>query len=160
MAAAILGDWQIGGILTLQDGFPLTAYCGPGNIQNGGDGCYPDVVPGQAPDLSRSEQTVNRFFNTDAFLDRLPNFGPIQRYGNSGRNTITGPGIISFDFSLIKMFRFTERTGLEFRSEFFNMPNHPIFAPPGTTLRNPSYGQIGGTRIDSRQVQFGLKLHF
>ena len=160
VASYILGDWQIGGILTLQDGFPLTAYCGSGNIQNGGDGCYPDVVAGQSPDLAESEQTVGRFFNTAAFVDRLPNFGPDQRYGNSGRNTIIGPGIISFDFSLIKMFRFTERTGLEFRSEFFNFPNHPIFAPPGTTLRDPSYGRIGGTRIDSRQLQFGLKLHF
>ena len=157
---AILGDWQIGGILTLQTGFPLTAFCGPGNIQNGGDGCYPDVVPGQTPNFKeRAQKTVERFFNTGAFVDRLPG-GEEFRYGNSGRNTIEGPGIISFDFSLIKLFRFTERTGLEFRAEVFNLPNHPIFNPPGTTLRTPTYGQITSTKIDSRQIQFGLKLHF
>lgn len=156
---AVFGNWQVGGILTLQSGFPLTAYCGPGNISNGGDGCYPDVVPGQSPHLARSEKTVGRFFNTAAFVDRLPG-GEQFRYGNSGRNTIEGPGIISWDFSLIKQFPFQEARYLEFRAEFFNLPNHPIFNPPGTTLRTPTYGQISSTKIDSRQIQFALKLHF
>jgi len=49
---------------------------------------------------------------------------------------------------------------LEFRSEFFNLPNHPIFQNPGTSLRTATYGVITGTRIDSRQIQFGLKLNF
>lgn len=154
----LLGGWQLGGILTLQSGFPLTAYCGPGNIQNGGDGCYPDSL-GVNPNLARSEKTPNRFFDTAAFIDRLPG-GPQFRYGNSGRNTIEGPGIINLDFSVLKNFRFTERAGLEFRAEFFNLPNHPIFNPPGSTLRTATYGSISATKIDSRQIQFGLKLHF
>ncbi len=157
-ANVILGNWQLGSILTLQDGFPLTANCGPGNIQNGGDGCYPDSV-GINPNLPRSQKKVARFFNTEAFIDRLPG-GPQFRYGNSGRNTIIGPGIISWDFSAIKTFHFTEQAGLEFRTEVFNLPNHPIFNPPGTTLRVSSYGVISSTKIDSRQIQFGLKLHF
>lgn len=154
----ILGGWQLGGILTFQDGFPLTAYCGPGNIQNGGDGCYPDAV-GNNPNLSRDQQTVGRFFDTSAFVNRLPG-GSQFRYGNSGRNTIIGPGIISFDFSAVKLFRIGERAGVEFRGEFFNLPNHPIFNPPGTTVATPAYGQISSTKIDSRQLQFGLKFHF
>jgi len=158
VANVILGGWQLGGILTFQSGFPLSAFCPPGNIQNGGDGCRPDAT-GINPNLSRSQKTPDRFFDTNAFVGRLPG-GEQFRYGNSGRNIIDGPGIVSFDFSLIKMFRFTETTGLEFRSEFFNLPNHPIFAPPGTGLGVPSYGRIGATKIDSRQLQFGLKFHF
>ena len=50
---SLLGGWQLGGILTLQSGFPFTVLCGPGNIQNGGGVCYPDStgvdwqLPGQ-----------------------------------------------------------------------------------------------------------------
>jgi hypothetical protein len=159
----ILGGWQFGGILTLQTGFPLTPYCGGGNIQNGGGYCKPDVVPGENPDLSHEQQRVERFFNTGAFVDRLgqdPARVTEFRYGNAGRNIISGPGIRSLDASLNKFFRFTERQNLEFRAEFFNLPNHPIFAPPGTTLRTPTYGRITSTKIDSRQLQLALKFNF
>jgi hypothetical protein len=160
---ALLGGWQLGGIFTVQTGFPLTAFCGPGNIQNGGGYCRPDVVPGQDPNLPSDQRTVGRFFNTDAFVDRFgqdPNRITEFRYGTSGRNTITGPGIVSLDASLNKFFRFTERQNLEFRWEVFNAPNHPIFAPPGTSLRNPNYGVITSTRIDNRQMQLALKYNF
>ena len=162
VANFVLGGWQVGGIFTVQTGFPLTAFCGPGNIQNGGGYCAPDVVPGQSPN-NISTRTVQRFFNTDAFVDRLgQNPAAITdfRYGNSGRNTITGPGLTSFDASLTKVFAITERHRLEFRSEFFNLPNHPIFAPPGTTLRTANYGVISATKVDSRQLQFALKYQF
>jgi hypothetical protein len=109
---ALLGGWQLGGIIALQTGFPLTAYCGPGNIQNGGGHCRPDVVPGQDLTLPGDQRDPSRFFNTDAFVDRLGQ-DPARitefRYGNAGRNIITGPGIISIDASINKFFRFTER---------------------------------------------------
>jgi hypothetical protein len=160
---AVLGGWQIGGIITLQDGFPLTPFCGPGNVQGGGGYCRPDGIVGQQPDIPDDQQSVTRFFNTDAFVDRLGQ-NPAQitqfRYGTAGRNVITGPGIISVDASLNKFFRFTENHNLEFRAEFFNLPNHPIFGPPGTTLRTPTYGVISSTKIDSRQIQLALKYNF
>jgi hypothetical protein len=155
---AIVGGWHLGGILTLQDGFPLTAFCGPGNIQNGGGGCYPDSL-GVSPNLARGQQTADRFFNTDAFVDRLPG-GRTFRFGNAARNTIIGPGIISWDLSAGKNFRFTERQRLDFRAEFFNFPNHSILGAPGASLRTANYGKITSTAIDSRQIQFGLKWSF
>jgi hypothetical protein len=162
VANFVLGGWQVGGIFTVQTGFPLTAFCGPGNIQNGGNYCAPDVVPGQSPN-DISDRTVQRLFNSAAFVDRLgQNPAAITdfRSCNSGRNTITGPGITSIGASLTKLFRISERQRLEFRSEFFNLPNHPIFAPPGTTLRTVNYGVIGATKVDSRQLQFALKYPF
>ena len=159
----LLGGWQIGGIVTMQTGFPLTPMCGPGNIQNGGGHCRPDVVPGQAPNLPGDQRSVSRFFNTAAFTDRLGQ-DPARitefRYGTAGRNIITGPGIVSVDASINKFFRFSERQNLEFRWEVFNAPNHPIFNPPGVSLRTPTYGVITSTKIDNRQMQLALKYNF
>jgi len=142
----------------LQDGFPLTATCGSGAVQNGGDTCLADAT-GINPNLSRGQQDPRRFFNTDAFVNRLPG-GATFRYGNAGRGNIVGPGILDWDFSMAKNIRFTERHRLEFRAEFFNIPNHPLFGIPGASPGTSNYGLISGTAIDSRQLQFGLKYMF
>ncbi len=164
-ANAIFGGWQVGGIVTLQDGFPNTAYCGPGNVQNGGGYCKPDAISGAKTALSGDQSTVSRFFNTDAFVDRLgvaPGAAqPVFRYGTAGRNTIIGPGIIGVDASINKSFRFFDgKHAFEIRGEFFNLPNHANFGQPGTTLRTASYGVISNTRIDSRQIQLALRYSF
>ena len=157
-ADILIGGWQLGGILTFQDGFPVTAYCGGGLIQNGGGVCYPEAT-GATVALPKDRQTVQRFFNTSALVDRLPG-GPQFRYGNVARNTIPAPGIANWDFSVNKFFRITEAVKLEFRAEAFNLANHPIFGPPGTTLRTATYGVLTNTAIDSRQLQMALKLSF
>ncbi len=158
-AEALAGGWQVGTIFTMQDGFPLSVFCtSASSIQNNDSGCYADST-GVDPNLPRSQQDPSHFFNTAAFVNRLPG-GDQFRYGNAGRNVVTGPGIIDWDFSAMKRFHLAERTNLEFRAEFFNIPNHPIFANPGLTVGNPSYGVIGATAIDSRQIQFALRLEF
>jgi Carboxypeptidase regulatory-like domain/TonB dependent receptor len=154
----IAGGWQIGGIVTLQDGFPLTVLCGGGTIQNGGGVCYPDPT-GEEWELSGDERTRTRWFNTNAFVDRNPAGGPF-RYGTVGRNSLTGPGIISVDASANKRFPISGGTYAELRIEVFNVGNHPIWSQPGNTLRTPTFGQITSTRMDSRQVQIGMKLVF
>jgi hypothetical protein len=158
-ADAVIGGWQVGSIFTVQDGFPLSVFCTSGSaIQNNDSGCYADSV-GTNPNLARGQQDPSRFFNTAAFVNRVPG-GDQFRYGNAGRNVVTGPGIIAWDFSAMKNFQLTERAKLQFRSEFFNIPNHPIFANPGLTVGNPNYGVIGATTIDSRQIQLALRLSF
>jgi len=82
------------------------------------------------------------------------------RFGNSNRNTIIGPGIINIDASLNKNFAITENHKLEFRFEVFNAPNHPNWGQPGTTLRTPTFGVIGSTRTDPRDIQLALKYSF
>ena len=158
VANFLLGGWQLGGILTLQDGFPFTVLCGAGNIQNGGGVCYPDST-GVSPNLPRDQQTRTRFFNLDAYVDRIPATGNF-RYGTTGRNSVIGPGIISLDASLNRKFNLTESKYFEFRTEVFNAPNHPIWNPPGRQLRQADFGVITSTKIDSRQLQFALKLVF
>jgi hypothetical protein len=48
----------------------------------------------------------------------------------------------------------------ELRIEVFNLPNLPIWSQPGTQLRTPNFGVITSTRMDSRQIQLGLKYVF
>jgi hypothetical protein len=158
----IAGGWQMGGIFTLQAGFPFSVSCSSNpTYQNNDATCRADAV-GIDPKLSSDLRGPGKWFNTAAFVNRVdfvPGVGP-YRVGNAGRNNVIGPGITALDFSMAKSFQFTERTKLEFRSEFFNLPNHPIFGQPGATVGNPTYGVIGSTRLDSRQIQFGMKLSF
>ena len=157
-ADLLLGGWQLGGILTLQDGFPFTLTCGPGNVQNGGGVCYPDST-GLDWELPADQRTRTHYFNTDAFVDRNPAGGPF-RYGTVPRNSLIGPGIISLDASANKRFALGGSKYVEARIEAFNLPNHPIWNQPGSQLRTPNYGVITSTRLDSRQIQFGLKFVF
>jgi hypothetical protein len=59
-----------------------------------------------------------------------------------------------------KPFRLREHIRLDFRAEFFNLPNHPILGQPGGTVGTSTYGVISSTKLDSRQIQFALKLAF
>jgi hypothetical protein len=97
----------------------------------------------------------------------VPN--PITLRGNLGRNTLIGPGLLNFDFSLFKnnyIKRILDRFNAQFRAEFFNILNHANFAPPldnrnifdstGQPVANA--GLITSTQTSSRQIQFALKL--
>ena len=165
IADLVAGGWQVGGIVTLQGGFPNTALCGGGVVQNGGSGCYPDAT-GINPDLGRGNQDPTRWFNTAAFTDRVgddftrQSTPTVYRFGTSGRNTIIGPGIINMDVSINKNFRVAEKQRVEFRFEIFNAPNHPNWGQPGTSLRTPTYGVITSTRTDPRDIQLALKYVF
>jgi hypothetical protein len=157
---AFLGGWQMGGIYNLSAGFPFSVFCqSSSTYQNTDTTCRADTT-GQEP--STSNPTPNRWFNLAAFTNRIgfvSGVGP-YRFGSSGRNVVVGTGVSQLDFSMQKVFRPTERMNVEFRSEFFNIANHPIFSTPGNTVGTPTYGVISGTRLPSRQIQFALKLRF
>ena len=86
--------------------------------------------------------------------------------GTLGRDAITGPGFVNVDFSVTKDTKITERVNLEFRTETFDLFNHPNFGDPVLTATSGAFGRIGGTRFptgdfgSSRQIQFSLLLHF
>jgi hypothetical protein len=102
-------------------------------------------------------------FNTCAFVDP-----PLGSFGSAGRNTILGPGYRTWDFSLFKNFKTSERTNLEFRGEFFNVLNHTNFLFAKTGPQNPNNSTILGTpqfgfftaARDPRQIQLALKFSF
>jgi hypothetical protein len=148
---AVLGGWTLGGITTLGSGMPQGVTV-QGNPANTGDPNRPNVVGN--PILSSGERTLDRFFNTAAFV---PN--PAFTYGNAARNVLEQPGTANVDFAAFKHFRITERAGLQFRFEAFNFFNTPQFDAPNSELLNINFGRITAASR-SRNLQFGLKFIF
>jgi hypothetical protein len=154
IANQVLGGWSISSIITIQpNGFPLTVM--DGDVSNVGAGFYRPNATGQATQLSRGSRNVFRWFNTGAYVQQ-PDF----TFGNLGRNTVIGPGIVDWDFSTLKDFHFTESKFLQFRFEAFNFLNHPNWGDPDTYLPDGTFGQISYTRTSMRQLQLSLKLVF
>jgi hypothetical protein len=150
----VAGGWQLGSILTLQTGFPITVTNGQDASNTGALFDRPNST-GQNATLDRGEQDPQRFFDTSAFFVNAPG-----THGNVGRNTLTGPGIIQFDFSLLKDFNFTEQHRVQFRFEAFNLPNHPNWANPNANITSAQFGRITDTRTNMRQLQLALKYIF
>ncbi len=155
VASHLIGGWQINGITTFNSGLWLSAGGGNSNI-GGLTAQRPDAVAGCNPNLPRGERTVSHYFNTPCSVRQQDG-----TFGTAGRNTIEGPGINNFDFSLFKEFRVNERSHLEFRAEFFNVFNHTQFVDLSlnTSVDSPTNGQLSTAR-DPREIQFGLKLIF
>jgi hypothetical protein len=151
---ALLGGWQLTTIISKSSGFPRTVLTGTDNSNTGGGQDRPNAT-GQEVDLPSSERTVQRWFNTAAYVPNTPG-----TWGDVGRNTVTGPGIFNFDVSIIRNFRINSSKSIQFRLEAFNALNQPIWSDPGTTLSQPTYGQINSTRKPMREVQVGLKFVF
>ena len=153
----LAGGWELSGIITFQTGFPYTILS---NIDYSNTNSFfprPDRTCNGAGPQTVAEWFNVTCFNTDALSTALAAGTP--RFGNSGRNILTGPGIQRWDVSLIKRSAITEKVNLEFRAEFFNIFNHPNFGLPGTTFGTDSFGVITDA-ASGRDIQLGLKLKF
>jgi hypothetical protein len=147
----VLGGWQLGGIFTAQTGFPLTStISGLDNSQTGGLADRPNVSGStRLPNPSPAE-----WFNKAAFSQ--PATG---QFGNEETGAIVGPGLVDFDFSLIKNYKVKESNNIEFRAELFNSLNHPNFLNPTTSYNSPAFAVIT-TAEPGREVQFGMRYSF
>ena len=152
------GEWQVGGIWTLQSGAPFTVNLST-DVANNGE---PLSAPSQRPNLTcnpnSGPKTTLEWFNTSCFAT------PAQfTYGNAGRDIVTGPGLDDFDFTLQKQFPIRERANLQFRLDVFDFFNHPnLNAPIGagrTFSTASSFGEITSAN-DPRDMQFSLRLAF
>jgi len=157
-----VGGWSVGGILAVQSGFPFTPQLSY-NPANNGDTRNP-VRPFRNPSFTGPVilGAPSEWFNPNAFLAPPPNSG---FYGDLGRDTLIGPGLAAWDFSVLKDIPFRESLGLEFRAEIFNLLNRANFNTPNLIVFTPSgvsgrAGAITSTSSTSRQVQFALKLHW
>jgi hypothetical protein len=163
----LLAGWNLESIVTAQSGFPFTPQLSY-NPSNNGDTRNP-VRPFVNPAFTDPVilGNPNQWFNPQALIGPPSGSG---FYGNLGRDTLIGPGLVTWDFSAFKDTRLTERLDLQFRAEIFNLlnranfntPNLITFTPGATAIAagvaSPTAGAITNTSASSRQIQFGLKL--
>lgn len=161
---ALVSGWSVNSIVTAQSGFPFTPQLSY-NPSNNGDTRNP-VRPFVNPEFAGPVilGKPSQWFNPSAFLAPPANSG---FYGNLGRNTLIGPGLATWDFSVFKTTELRERLALQFRAEIFNLLNRANFNTPNLitftssaagTATSGTAGAITSTSTTSRQIQFGLKL--
>ncbi|HYA25663.1 MAG TPA: carboxypeptidase-like regulatory domain-containing protein [Terriglobales bacterium] len=158
----LVKDWEVSGIFTAQSGPPFTPQIS-GDISQTNEGDdRPNLVGNPVP----AHQTPNQWVLASAFAAPAP-----FTFGNAGRNSLTAPGLASWDFSVSRHFRLTEATALDFEGQIFNILNRANFDVPQADLASPSFGEIfntvqsvagfaSGGPGDPRVVQLGLKLTF
>jgi len=159
-ANRLVSGWQLGIITQAQSGNPInpTIAIGPG----------PGISLTVRPDLTGAVQTTGDpaqwFANKAVFV--LPCVAGVCHPGTLGRDAITGPNFLNTDFSVRKNTKITERLTLQFRTEMFDVFNHPNFGNPVLNVASASFGRIQSTRFptgdfgSARQIQFALKLLF
>jgi hypothetical protein len=188
-----VGGWQLSNTTNWSSGLPWTAQIGEcGNVSDTGP-CRPNKVPGSfGTGVSGNIDTLNHnltFFTPLAplFLDpnsvpvgtdmctlARPRSGPFAlpacgQIGNFGRNTYHGPSGFYSDLSIVKKFKIHERFSAQFRTDFFNLFNHPVYAfsqnNGGNTCVDCGGGNNGKiTNIEDgstmRQIQFAIRFDF
>jgi hypothetical protein len=150
---AILGGWQVNGIVVFQSGIPVPLTT-TNTSQSGSSLLRPNNNGGSAKLDSRS---IDKWFNTSVF-SQPANY----TFGNVGRSLpdVRGPGVKSFDFSLFKSVKLGESKFIQFRTEVFNVTNSPEFEQPDSNLQSGTFGRLLSQRNTPRQIQFGLKIIF
>ena len=163
---AIAGGWQAGSIITIASGTPFNGgNCGDldGNEQgNRGDatGISPFMDKPTNLEFFRRSPTGR---GPSAITCNVPDATGVNqltyRQGNINRNMYISPGVGNWDFSLMKNFRVTESSHVEFRFESFNFANHPQWNFPDTGVTSLNFGRVISAR-DMRTNQFALKFLF
>jgi hypothetical protein len=175
LTRSALGGWEASGVMVLQSGAPFTVY-----DPNGGTAYALASTPsstatfssgfscGNAPSSGSIQSRLSNWVNPNAYtpdpLATLSNGAPSDAtvYGNTPRNCIIGPPQKNVDFTLGKTFKFGERQDLRFRTDFFNLFNHPSFQIPALASVSAAGGSapITSTVGTPRLIQFSLKYSF
>ena len=148
-AAQILGGWTLSGIYSARSGRAFTVTQGNNNV-----GADQTGLPNLTGDPEGPE-TVAQWFNTAAFTQV-----PSGQFGNAGRNTLRGPGWITFDMSIQRRFEFTSRVNVNLRADIFNVFNRANFGLPERNIAASTAGVISTLAGDPRVMQLSLRLGF
>lgn len=145
---AAFGGWELSGVTRAQTGPQLSV------TEDGITGVMRADYLGGPVALPSDQRSADHWFKTAAFVT-----SPETRRGNSGMGIVTGPGLYTWDTSLRKSFRLTERFRVRFQADSTNLLNHANFRNLQAKISNKQYGQV--TQCGpARNLQFGLKLMF
>jgi hypothetical protein len=153
---AAIADWQVGDIVQLHGGFPLTILANDvsgTNSRGSRANCLaPPHIFGRKPAVDPSNGRFMGFqwFDPASYGPAVPG-----TFGTCGVGTVRGPGLATADLSIQKEFPLSELKRLEFRAELFNATNTPILDSPNTYL-NFNLGLIDRSQGE-RNIQFALK---
>lgn len=158
-ASYILGNWQLNGTLAAFSGTPMTITTDGASLNARGNTQTADQIK-DSVEIFKGIGRGNPWFDTTAYA-------PVTavRYGNTGRNSLRGPGAITNNLSVFRDFPLGERFKLQFKTEFFNFTNTPRFANPNTSRTSGDFGFITSTAGNTgtpteRNIRFGLRLSF
>jgi hypothetical protein len=127
---AIVGGWSVNVLNQDRSGFPFSVLAGFGITGVGDNLTFPDRT-----NLSYANPVIgniNNWFNAKAYFLQTPG-----TLGDAPRNSVVGPGFNELDFGASKSWKLTERAGLQFRADMFNILNHPNFNLPANQLYTP-----------------------
>ncbi|MCW5977802.1 MAG: TonB-dependent receptor [Bryobacteraceae bacterium] len=151
----VFSNWELSGIVTLQDGTPLNPVYFILDFANSGTPNRPDVVPGRNVRLPPDQRSIEQFFNREAFSAPAP-----FTFGNAGRNILPGPGNNVVDLALRRLFTIRENHTIQLRVEAFNAFNRPNLGIPGPY---PDFGPFFGRILaagEQRRLQLGARYDF
>ena len=152
----VIGGWSLGIIGEFRTGSPF-GVIEQTNRSNAFAHSQRPHLFGSVERLSNWRDNVRSNTYMDPGLFASPGVGV---FGSSPRNVCCGPGFAVVDVSINKKFPFGERRFVEFRADFFNMPNRPNFAIPERRQGNSAFGRVRGTIGTGRQLQLGLRVQF
>jgi hypothetical protein len=165
---AAFGNWELTVIEKATTGFPVFVS---DSVNQSGVNFEYNFLPVNRPDQvcnpKSSHHSRSQWFNTSCLVPAGTASGIMGGLGDASRAPVSGPNFVNTDLSLIKRFPLTERVGLDFRAEFFNLFNHAQFGLPGADLAagvgqqvSSQFGVINTTVNNPRLIQFALKLSF
>jgi len=168
LARAVAGGWEITSTFVARTGFPINVLIdrSSSSVPDGNTNSQrPDLVPG-VPLIPPGGATINEWINPAAFA--VPADGT---FGDAPRDLARGPGAWQMDLGLGKRIVLSERLRLDFRTEFFNIFNHPQYGLPQATFGVPGFGSISQTVNTTtpvspvgsgtpREIQFALRVVF
>jgi hypothetical protein len=155
----VLGGWMTSGVLTRHDGFPFSVLAVGDANQDGTVNDRANLIGNPKLPAGRSQkEKLNEWFNTAAFAT------PVNSDGNTGRNFLSGLSFVNLDAALVKTIAipfgpFRETQKVDFRTEAFNLLNHPNFESPDGSMADATFGSIHAAE-SPRIMQFALKYIF
>jgi hypothetical protein len=160
LVSQIVGGWQFSGVEAMYTGTPFTV-----------------TAPGASLNAPNNTQTADQVaplqflgqVGTTGYFYAPTSFAAVKdvRFGTSGRNIVRGPGVWNTDMSIMRVFPIREKTQLQFKTEFYNLPNTSHFYNPGGTTSSPTTQSVTSANFmrivgsyGERTIRFALRLQW